>query len=109
MFISASYCQTDMLKYTKRKYCGDNLSKTLSIVCKGNYNTLTKKSDVIEKKGYWSPIFNPEYEETRFPFTRKSRAVSMMKFYQRRRKRGVFNECCEKACSHRELSYYCGH
>lgn len=58
MFISASHCQTDpleMLRITKKKYCGDNLSKTLSTVCKGNYNTLSKKSDgmyIIHKREF---------------------------------------------------------
>jgi hypothetical protein len=29
----------------KKIYCGTRLSETLSAVCKGNYNTLNKKSD----------------------------------------------------------------
>ncbi|KAK9870933.1 hypothetical protein WA026_009895 [Henosepilachna vigintioctopunctata] len=108
MFVSLCKCQMDSSEQRKKKYCGPNLSQTLSTVCRGNYNTLTRKTDAIEKLGYRNENYDSDKEAAIYPLIRRSRAVSMRTNHARS-KRGVFNECCQKACSQRELSYYCGH
>ncbi|KAJ3657700.1 hypothetical protein Zmor_009486 [Zophobas morio] len=88
---------------SKKIYCGKNLSQTLSAVCKGNYNTLNKKSD-IENRG--RAVESQRGQD--FPFRNRAIASSLITNFRPRRRRGVFNECCEKPCSYKELSSYCG-
>lgn len=66
----------------------------------------------IHKKNYWQSQFysdmpvqqyRPEY-----PFQDRQEATSMLGNYGRkRRRRGVYNECCEKSCSKDQLLMYC--
>ncbi|RZC34625.1 Insulin domain containing protein [Asbolus verrucosus] len=91
---------------SKKIYCGKHLSQTLSAVCKGNYNTLTKKTDIYDT---WDAQYTADGQRgLDFPYRSKVNARSLITHYGRRRRRGVFNECCEKPCSHEELSSYCG-
>ncbi|XP_049825487.1 uncharacterized protein LOC109597751 isoform X1 [Aethina tumida] len=41
------------------------------------------------------------------PYTISKESARSMLSRGRRKKRGVYNECCEKACSHEELRNYC--
>ncbi|KAL3266365.1 hypothetical protein HHI36_010541 [Cryptolaemus montrouzieri] len=62
MFISVCKSQPDPIEIsqmTKKKYCGDNLSKTLSTVCRGNYNTLSKKTDEAAEVSEDHPDLSP--------------------------------------------------
>lgn len=122
----------------KKVYCGQHLSGTLSSVCKGNYNTLNKKSAgkhtlnknfrrntikiwastkihyclvvaVFNRRSYWESqyISDEPLSDESYPFISKSTATNLMTQFRRRRKRGVYNECCEKACTYEELMSYC--
>ncbi|CAH1370290.1 hypothetical protein MTP99_011849 [Tenebrio molitor] len=95
----------------KKIYCGTRLSETLSAVCKGNYNTLNKKSDIysLSKSNVWGGRHSSDsYRPLDYPYRSKASASSLITTFRQRRRRGVFNECCEKPCSHEELSSYCG-
>lgn len=131
----------------KKVYCGQHLSGTLSSVCKGNYNTLNKKSAgkhsrrhvlskvvfepgkvifpfnftkvhikkfcsivaVFNRRSYWESqyISDEPLSDESYPFISKNTATSLITQFRRRRKRGVYNECCEKACTYEELMSYC--
>ncbi|XP_001814181.1 LIRP [Tribolium castaneum] len=108
-------CRTDEManfRGTKSKavYCGRRLSETLSTVCKGNYNTLNKKSDIHEMGASRRPGYpSLSQHSLDYPYQSKANAASHhMSGFRRRKRRGVFNECCEKPCSLEELSQYCG-
>ncbi|CAH0560670.1 unnamed protein product [Brassicogethes aeneus] len=107
-------CQLDDIEemFSRRKYCGENLSRILSTICQGKYNTLIKKD-------YYKKTFDADYQSDdpgpapatqpyrpSYALTRES-ANSMLSRAGTRRKRGVYNECCEKSCSRDELTSYC--
>lgn len=65
-----------------------------------------------QKKSYWNPHYRGlEIRDvshvTHYPFKDKAEATAMISNFRRRRKRGVYNECCEKPCSRDELFSYC--
>nr|UYV85202.1 insulin-like peptide 1 [Dendroctonus armandi] len=75
----------DSVKEKNLKYCGAVLTLTLGTICKGNYPT-------------HKPVF-------RHKKTHKKQ--DQMAYGRRRRRRGVFSDCCEQPCSLEELSMYC--
>ncbi|KAK2580605.1 hypothetical protein KPH14_007723 [Odynerus spinipes] len=97
---------------TLHKYCGKNLSNALRLLCDGVYNSMFKKSgqDLVglemEMDDY--PF---GYDES-YPFRSAVTANAMMGRFAgrrfRRESRGVYDECCAKACSIQELTSYCG-
>lgn len=115
----------EQMSKTKGTYCGPNLANTLSMLCKGSYNTRlpVKKSC---KHTYWLPVkyfvilfvdnadYNDVYPQSQFddgeevfeyPFIPKE--ISNSIFPNRLRKRGIIEECCLKSCSIWELYTYC--
>ncbi|XP_030760023.1 bombyxin B-1 homolog [Sitophilus oryzae] len=83
---------SQILQEQKKRYCGKFLADTLATLCKGNYQTII-----------------PGSASTRsYPFQSRSLSTSMLGSLRRkRRKRGVYNECCEHTCSKEQLSLYC--
>nr|BBI47309.1 insulin-like peptide 2 [Gnatocerus cornutus] len=92
---------------SKKVYCGRHLSQTLSAVCKGKYNTLNKKYET-KPESFGSGSQGQFITDLGFPYQTKASASTLMTNFRRRRRRGVFNECCEKPCSQEELKTYCG-
>ncbi|CAG9766589.1 unnamed protein product [Ceutorhynchus assimilis] len=93
----------------QKKYCGRYLTEALATICEGNYQTMRPVH--IHKKSYWkSQIYdsgNP-YPLSDYPFQSRQQATSMVGIYGRkRRRRGVYNECCEKSCAIDQLRMYC--
>ncbi|XP_056648408.1 bombyxin F-1 [Diorhabda sublineata] len=92
-----------------QKYCGGQIGKALSTICKGNYNTI-KRITKIPRPVYIDDMYSDmpaaRGESLEFPFQTKAEATSLLG--KRRRKRtGVYTECCEKSCTREELSSYC--
>lgn len=119
-FASADNSDVRTAQDHKKIYCGQHLSQALSAVCHGNYNTLTKKQEgkpnhspepfgQSTTHNFFFSVYN-RWDQKRpdYPYKSKQAASSLITGFRRRRKRGVFNECCEKPCSHEELSTYCG-
>ncbi|XP_019869068.1 bombyxin F-1 isoform X2 [Aethina tumida] len=106
-------CQLEDLEemFSKKQYCGEHLSKVLSAICQGNYNTLHKKykrsADVSVQVDVASAAEAMERYNLNLPYTISKESARSMLSRGRRKKRGVYNECCEKACSHEELRNYC--
>ncbi|XP_066999137.1 LIRP isoform X2 [Anabrus simplex] len=104
--------QSDLFQINKRnsgKYCGRNLSNALQALCNGVYNTMFKKSDKDSEMddGYWIPA-PPVPEEPLFPFSSRVNSAQLVSGSFRRQTRGVYDECCRKSCTLKELSSYCG-
>ncbi|XP_012287301.1 LIRP [Orussus abietinus] len=114
------------------KYCGRHLSTALQLVCKGNYNSMFKKS--IRESGTETDTEAAEYEddvgpnevEPAEPFLSRTVALAMAMAMAspraggrgrwlgdrdrdrfRRAARGVHDECCLKPCSISQLASYC--
>ncbi|XP_011183648.2 LIRP [Zeugodacus cucurbitae] len=88
--------------------CGPAIDATLSVLCENGFNTKFKKS--LE----WDDIGNAESEELspfgrmNFPFLAKIHGGQVDTVAKTRRRRdGVYDECCRKSCSYGELLSYC--
>lgn len=98
-------------KRNARRYCGSTLANILSLVCKGIYNTKFNKksyqeSDSDEDYGFGQ---QQQYiEESKFPFRSRLNAAALVPGAFRRFSRGVYDECCSKPCSTKEIVSYCG-
>lgn len=91
---------------TLHKYCGQNLSNALRLLCDGVYNSIIKKNvQEMAMEDY-------PYSDELYPFRSAVIANAMMGHYAgrrfRRQSRGAFDECCLKPCSIQELNTYCG-
>lgn len=64
---------------------------------------------VYNRRGYWEAQYTADepLSDASHPYISKNTATSLITQFRRRRKRGVYNECCEKACSYEELFSYC--
>ncbi|KAH0999690.1 hypothetical protein HUJ04_008099 [Dendroctonus ponderosae] len=76
---------TDLVKEKNLKYCGGVLADTLHTICKGNY-----------------PTHKPAFRHKK---THKKQ--DQMAYGRRRRRRGVYSDCCAHPCSIEQLSMYC--
>ncbi|XP_015188910.1 PREDICTED: LIRP-like [Polistes dominula] len=92
---------------TLHKYCGQNLSNALGLLCDGVYNSMFKKSGQEMEIADYPFGFDDSY-----PFRSAVTANAMMGRFAgrrfRRESRGVYDECCVKPCSIQELATYCG-
>ncbi|XP_001601730.2 LIRP [Nasonia vitripennis] len=104
--------QSDVYQYEQKrqgasKYCGQQLSNALQLVCHGRYNPMFKKSvgQGMEMDDY---PFN--YDDS-YPFRSRAVANAMMGRFGagrfRRDSRGVHDECCLKSCTMNEMRSYC--
>ncbi|CAH1098622.1 unnamed protein product [Psylliodes chrysocephalus] len=93
-----------------KKYCGSQIGQALSAVCQGNYNTL-KRVDRYPRPTQWDAMYGdapaPDMSDFGFPYQTRSEATSLMGGKRRKKRWGVYNECCEKSCTREELSSYC--
>ncbi|XP_066602226.1 LIRP-like isoform X1 [Prorops nasuta] len=130
------HAQVDIFQYAQKrpqntvtKYCGIKLSNALHMVCNGMYNQMFKKSGqgecVTSQKptqksptGSWSLrtkwfAFISELESRDYGYVAQlspERANAMLSRFAgrfRRESRGVYDECCVKACTTDELRSYC--
>ncbi|CAG9864384.1 unnamed protein product [Phyllotreta striolata] len=115
--IGALHCRLAHMQANRQpqgpmKYCGSQIGQALSVVCKGNYNTL-KRIDRYSRPN-WDTMYGdapmaepaaPSAEE--FPYRSRAEAASVMGGKRRKKRWGVYNECCEKSCTREELSSYC--
>ncbi|KAJ8913946.1 hypothetical protein NQ315_015183 [Exocentrus adspersus] len=100
---SSSYFHDLMTKRTR--YCGSHLTTTLSLVCGGRYPTADKKSLGYDLNfNEYDGEYNDVNDDLEFPFMSKELAKSLV---PQKARRGVYNECCQKPCSMKELRYYC--
>ncbi|XP_018789560.1 PREDICTED: LIRP-like [Bactrocera latifrons] len=88
--------------------CGPAIDAALSIMCENGFNTKFKKS--LE----WDGLANAEPEELspfgmmNFPFLGRNHGGHVDTVAKtRRRREGVYDECCRKPCSYSELLSYC--
>ncbi|XP_060531996.1 bombyxin B-2-like [Cylas formicarius] len=100
IYLAGCKCQVDEhleqdISIRNKKYCGSHLAETLATICQGKYNTM---KPAHRRKNIPSP------ERTYF----SAMATTLLEnLGKNRRRRGVYNECCEKSCSREELSLYC--
>ncbi|XP_066591752.1 LIRP-like isoform X2 [Prorops nasuta] len=101
------HAQVDIFQYAQKrpqntvtKYCGIKLSNALHMVCNGMYNQMFKKSgQELESRDYgYVAQLSPE---------RANAMLSRFAGRFRRESRGVYDECCVKACTTDELRSYC--
>ncbi|CAH0715789.1 unnamed protein product, partial [Brenthis ino] len=71
-------------------YCGRRLATALAVVCESN---MIKRSEIYNSL---------DTIEMRWPWLAPLRARRLG-----RSKRQIVSECCEKRCSHEEMSAYC--
>ncbi|XP_014214291.1 probable insulin-like peptide 3 [Copidosoma floridanum] len=89
------------------KYCGHKIPDTLSVVCKGAYNSMFKKD------GNQAGSDDYQYYDDGMPFRRRNDATNLLARLAYRRSRrqdqsnGIYNECCLKPCTIDELLSYC--
>jgi insulin len=91
-------------------FCGSKLSEALYMVCKGSYNSPTKKSmnDLFAYEYDYFPSESDEDNQLDFPFLERDTANSFLPIRSRRRRAGIVNECCRNPCTLQHLSLYCG-
>ncbi|XP_055846323.1 probable insulin-like peptide 3 [Episyrphus balteatus] len=87
-----------------QKLCGKKLPDTLDLICENGFGTKTKKS--IDPVDYYNDIEEGiQLPFDQFPFISKFEANALAK--SRRRRFGIADECCKKACTMAELRSYC--
>uniref|UniRef100_A0AB74UIV6 Insulin like peptide 1 n=1 Tax=Euwallacea interjectus TaxID=321055 RepID=A0AB74UIV6_9CUCU len=94
---------TDPSSEIRKVYCGRHLMDTLTTVCQGNYHTVrpvtisrrSRTTSTHKKYAVTNPLLQSLPQTT--PLDGKLR-----------RRRGVYNECCERACTFEVLRTYCG-
>ncbi|XP_054259506.1 uncharacterized protein K02A2.6-like [Macrosteles quadrilineatus] len=72
----------------KKHYCGRGLTTSLQLLCNVTTSTTTELLEEVRLRS-------------------RRRAHTMLGLFRRRR-RGVYDECCRKSCTVTELSSYCG-
>ncbi|CAM1154164.1 Uncharacterised protein g11096 [Pycnogonum litorale] len=87
----------------RQSFCGDNLATVIYLVCGGIYNTPASKKSY--RNDLWWPDENDDEDYNLF-LTEKD-AMSLLKNSHQRRKRGVYEECCRKQCTTKEIKGYC--
>lgn len=102
------------LRHVKGKYCGPVLSDTLSALCKGKYYSprphkksgkFIPRQSLQYQKICYVALYEDNEEFTDYPFLRKRTAYNFLA--DEVSKRGVVEECCNNACSMKELQSYC--
>ncbi|XP_075232465.1 LIRP-like [Lycorma delicatula] len=100
VYLDFVQAQSDLFQmFDKReigKYCGKNLVAALQLICNGVYNSMFKKSSYSDM------------ENVQYPFKCCANVTALMPGTFRRRTRGIYDECCRKSCSVREMAGYCG-
>lgn len=64
----------------------------------------------MQKRAHWSTQNTADIsssDELPYPYRKKTEATAMIGSYTRRKRHGVYNECCQKSCTEEELSWYC--
>ncbi|XP_055915458.1 probable insulin-like peptide 1 [Eupeodes corollae] len=105
--IAIAFCAILHLTFSDQKICGKAINDALVLMCggKGYNNYKTKRNFPFEEN------FDNDEEETfgldlyQLPFWTSMNANSLAKL--RRRREGIYHECCLKQCSHQELLLYC--
>nr|BBI47308.1 insulin-like peptide 1 [Gnatocerus cornutus] len=92
-------------------FCGNKLTESLALVCKGIYNSPGKKSSMNDLfiYGEYDELFpngNDDDNQLDFPFLQKETANSFVPV-RFRRKAGIVDECCHNPCTYKHLSLYC--
>ncbi|KAG7210233.1 hypothetical protein KM043_011782 [Ampulex compressa] len=104
--------QLDIFRYRQKrhavsKYCGNKLSSTLQAMCDGVYNSMFKKGGrEMEMNDY--PLRIDELYLLKSPSSAKEMMFPRARERFRRQSRGIYEECCVKACALEELKTYCG-
>ncbi|XP_077292780.1 LIRP-like [Arctopsyche grandis] len=125
--VSAVNTQSDIFHMGKqdqrRKFCGSFLANTLSLVCRGRYNEWLNNSKKDVAFGEMSGddyAYEQSQEEPSWPFLSQQNAASFLgtgsggssggriAYGHYRYRRGIYDECCKKTCSLKELQNYCG-
>ncbi|XP_055910328.1 probable insulin-like peptide 3 [Eupeodes corollae] len=90
-----------------QKLCGKKLPDTLDMLCENGFGTKTKKSILVDPVEYYNDIDGEDLISPfgQFPFISQYEANALAK--SRRRRFGIADECCKKACTMAELRSYC--
>ncbi|XP_017494201.1 PREDICTED: probable insulin-like peptide 3 [Rhagoletis zephyria] len=91
-----------------RTVCGPALDAVLSTLCVHGFNTKFKKS--MEWDNLGSNELEPAmpFPFANFPFLAKIHGNQVDTLAKTRRRRGgVYDECCSKACTYNEILSYC--
>ncbi|KAJ8675861.1 hypothetical protein QAD02_011647 [Eretmocerus hayati] len=88
---------------SSKYYCGKNLANMLTLVCRGYFNPMFKKSSGPEPES--EDDYQWSYDDS-YPWRSRARANAMLGRF-RRVTRGVHDECCLKSCSLNEMTSYC--
>ncbi|XP_011210854.2 LIRP [Bactrocera dorsalis] len=88
--------------------CGPAIDAALSLMCENGFNTKFKKSLDWDDLGNTEPETLSPFGLMNFPFLAKIHGGQVDTVAKTRRRRdGVYDECCRKACSYNELLSYC--
>ncbi|XP_055912896.1 probable insulin-like peptide 3 [Eupeodes corollae] len=88
------------------KFCGQKLNQALSVICDGSYPNIPVKKSIAPEEDYKSDFEDDFINALEYsPFMSKQLLETLTK--TRRRRLGIADECCKKACTMDELKTYC--
>ncbi|CAH0397385.1 unnamed protein product [Chilo suppressalis] len=87
-------------------YCGRNLARALALLCYDE-SSASKRSDSASMYDGILPYYKNQELQMDWLWMTPHKAKSLMYHSRGKRYPGVVNECCDKACSIKELLTYC--
>ncbi|XP_017492344.1 PREDICTED: probable insulin-like peptide 3 [Rhagoletis zephyria] len=92
----------------RRTVCGPALDAVLSTLCVHGFNTKFKKSLEWDEHGANELIEELPFPYANSPFLGKIHGGQVDTLAKtRRRRQGVYDECCNKGCTYNEILSYC--
>ncbi|XP_017493941.1 PREDICTED: probable insulin-like peptide 3 [Rhagoletis zephyria] len=93
---------------TQRTVCGPALDAVLSTLCVHGFNTKFKKSLEWSDHGANDLVEQLPFPYANSPFLAKIHGGQVDTLAKtRRRRQGVYDECCNKGCTYNEILSYC--
>ncbi|XP_055856156.1 probable insulin-like peptide 1 [Episyrphus balteatus] len=104
--IAVTFCVIFHLTQSDSIICGKAINNALDMMCENGFNTYrTKRSFPLEEITDDSNDEVDNFGLDQLPFWRSMSADSLTKL--RRRRDGVYYECCVKPCTKAELMTFC--
>ncbi|XP_017492345.1 PREDICTED: LIRP-like [Rhagoletis zephyria] len=94
----------------ERTVCGPAIDAVLDTICENGFNTKFKKSLEWDNLGHaeLEDELSSRYAAAPFPYLAKIHGGQVDTLAKtRRRREGVYDECCRKSCTYNELYSYC--
>ncbi|XP_053955923.1 probable insulin-like peptide 3 [Anastrepha ludens] len=93
---------------SQRKVCGTAVDMVLDTICENGFNSKFKKSLEWDRHGNNELEDELPFRFSSFPFLGKFHGDEVDTLAKtRRRREGIYDECCRKGCTYSELYSYC--